>query len=111
LAKKTGAWSAHVNRFLAVVGEATRIDHRTLAEQGSARHPNSTVTRRVLAIVQRRIDIVHGECWRTARHADGLLQEEPLADTAAFLATAARMTPVQSRTHCSPSPAGRSRLS
>jgi hypothetical protein len=93
------AWQDHVNRALEEAGAAARVDHRTLKDQGSARRPDPTVTRRVLAMEERGLDTVHGARWRAERHANGLLADTPLEDPAAFLAAAARMTPAQSRTH------------
>ena len=89
LAQWRESWQEHVNRALEDAGESARVDHRNLAQQGSARTPEPTLNRRLLAMEER---------WRAERHASGLLAGEPLADPA-FLAAAAQMTPPQSRTH------------
>jgi ATP-dependent exoDNAse (exonuclease V) alpha subunit len=92
-------WQDHINRALNDAGETARVDHRTLAQQGSARTPAPTLNRRLLAMEQRGLDTQHGERWRAESHATGLLTAEPLTDTATCLAAAAQLTPPQSRTH------------
>ena len=41
LAQWRASWQDHVNRALADAGETVRVDHRTLARQGSARTPTA----------------------------------------------------------------------
>jgi len=84
LAQWRESWQDHVNHALADAGETARIDHRTLARQGSARTPEPTLNRGLLAMDER---------WRAESHATGLLTAEPLTDTVTCLAAAAQLTP------------------
>jgi ATP-dependent exoDNAse (exonuclease V) alpha subunit len=61
------AWRDHVNRRLEEAGDAARIDHRTLYEQGVARHPEH-LGRAAIALEQSGIETDKGNRWRDTRH-------------------------------------------
>ena len=61
------AWRDHVNRRLEAEGDAARIDHRTLYEQGIARLPEH-LGRAAIALEQEGVETEKGNDWRDTRH-------------------------------------------
>jgi ATP-dependent exoDNAse (exonuclease V) alpha subunit len=61
------AWRDHVNRRLEEAGEPTRIDHRTLYEQGLVRLPEH-LGRAAIALEQEGVETAKGNRWRDTRH-------------------------------------------